>query len=244
MQSHHNIVASVDTWLKRRPEQSFNLRDDEKELCTAGLEIPVDSYAQVTGGHWQIKTHGETFYIFDVGTHGIDSHWNCSWEQDGDDNDRHVYDAEVSRAASAQGRSVSQLNVNSSFDDLITPHFTYGEICRYEDARRFVEQYQLDAAKKLCLFLEKVRAHFGGKQVIITSGHRPQRINRAVGGADYSEHLYRAPGIGGIDFYVDGISTYDVQAYCEANWGESIGRGAEKDFVHVGCGRGLVIWDY
>jgi GH24 family phage-related lysozyme (muramidase) len=134
----------------------------------------------------------------------------------------------------------------SPFSFKITPHFTAGEFAIGDPARRFDHQHQCDTATKLAQFLEKVRTQFNGKRVTITSGYRPAAINRAVGGASASEHLYSEPGEGAIDFYVDGADIYAVQAWCDKNWPHSIGYGAPKGFVHLGIRKGgsRVRWDY
>ena len=54
----------------------------------------------------------------------------------------------------------------------------------------------------LAQFLEELRTKFGGKSVIITSGHRPTAINAAVGGSETSEHLYNGVNIGAVDVHV------------------------------------------
>ena len=52
-----------------------------------------------------------------------------------------------------------------------------------------------------------------------------------------SEHLHHH-GRAAIDFYVDGVSIYEVQDYCRKHWPHSVGLGAPKGFVHLGIGRG------
>jgi len=132
------------------------------------------------------------------------------------------------------------------FGTKLTPHFTLGEFALGDPARRFVAQHQVDTAAELAAFLERVRTAFGGKMITITSGYRPAAINRAVGGASGSEHLYDAPGVGAVDFYVDGADIDAVQAWCDKNWPYSLGYGAPKGFVHLGIrkGRPRVRWDY
>lgn len=134
---------------------------------------------------------------------------------------------------------------SAPFSTLVTPHITYGELCLGEERRRFLNAGQCSIATELCEFLEKARAHFGGKPVIITSGHRPEAINRSVGGASGSEHLYR-PGSGAVDFYIQGVPITALQDYCDREWPYSLGYGAPKGFVHLGirAGRPRVRWDY
>jgi GH24 family phage-related lysozyme (muramidase) len=141
-------------------------------------------------------------------------------------------------------KPASKLTPASPFSFAVTPNFTYGELCNGEERRRFLNQSQCDIATELCQFLEKVRAHFG-KPVIITSGHRPPAVNASVGGASNSEHLFKT-GCGAVDVYVDGVSIYTVQDWCDKAWPYSLGYGAAKGFVHVGIrqGRPRVRWEY
>jgi GH24 family phage-related lysozyme (muramidase) len=126
----------------------------------------------------------------------------------------------------------------SPFSFKITPHITYGEFALGQEARRFDRQDQCDTASKLAQFLEKVRAQFGGRPIVITSGYRPAAINRAAGGASQSEHLYNAIGVGAVDFAVDGADIYAVQDWCDQHWPHSLGYGAPKGFVHLGIRQG------
>ena len=126
----------------------------------------------------------------------------------------------------------------SPFTFKITPHITYGEFALNQEARRFDHQHQCDTATKLAQSLEKVRAQFGGRRIVITSGYRPAAINRSVGGASQSEHLYDAPGVGAVDFLVDGVDIFAVQDWCDKNWPHSLGYGAPKGFIHLGIRQG------
>ena len=116
----------------------------------------------------------------------------------------------------------------------VTEHVTYGELCLNQEARRFRSQKQCDTAVKLCQFAEKARAHFGGRPIVITSGHRPEPINRQMGGAVGSEHTFSLPNKGAIDFYLDGVSLVTLQDWCDEHWDYSVGYGAPKGFIHIG----------
>ena len=142
-------------------------------------------------------------------------------------------------------QSAPRFTPSSPFTTRVTPHITYSELCLGEDRRRFVNQAQCDIATELCAFIEKARAHFGNKPVVITSGHRPPAVNQAVGGAGNSEHLYK-PGCGAVDFFIDGVPVKALQDWCDKNWAFSLGYGAPKGFVHLGIrtGRPRVRWVY
>ena len=139
-----------------------------------------------------------------------------------------------------------KLTPDKPFTFNVTPNIKYGELTLNQEARRFTKQYQCDTAVLLCNFLEKVRAAFGNKPIVITSGHRPPKVNAEVGGASRSEHLFDAPDTGAVDFYVDGVDIYAVQDWCDAHWLYSLGYGAPKGFLHCGIrpGRPRTRWNY
>lgn len=140
----------------------------------------------------------------------------------------------------------TKLGPSSPFTAHITPHIRIGEFALDQEARRFDHQYQVDTAAELAAFMERTRVQFGGRPIIITSGYRPPAINHAAGGASQSEHLYNAPDVGAVDFYIDGVSVQSVQDWCDDHWPYSVGYGAPKGFVHLGIrkGRPRVRWDY
>ncbi len=140
----------------------------------------------------------------------------------------------------------ARLTPDMDFNTLITPHIAYGEFALYQEERRFRHGYQCKTAYEICLFLEKCRAYFGGNPLVITSGYRPPKINARVGGARRSEHLYDAPATGAVDFYIKGVSIYEVEYWCDRNYPHSIGYGARRGFVHLGMrpGKPRVRWVY
>ena len=166
--------------------------------------------------------------------------------------DREAYFARAVAAIPQSGRppveiqQPAKITPASLFSTRLTPHVTLGEFALGQEARRFQHQYQVDTAAELAAFLERCRKEFGGKPVIITSGYRPAAINKSVGGASGSEHLYDAPGVGAVDFLVKGVSVKAVQDWCDREWPFSVGYGAQKGFVHLGlrAGRPRVRWDY
>lgn len=139
----------------------------------------------------------------------------------------------------------AKLTPSSPFSARLTPHIQLGEFALFQDARRFDHQYQVDMAAELATFLERVRKQFGNKPVVITSGYRPAAINKAVGGASGSEHLFNK-GEGAVDFNIPGVDIRKVQDWCDKNWPYSLGYGAPKGFCHLGIrsGRPRVRWDY
>ena len=143
-------------------------------------------------------------------------------------------------------QDTAKLSPQAPFTARITPHIQLGEFALFQEARRFQHQYQLDTAAELAAFLERARGAFGGKPVVITSGYRPPAINRSVGGASGSEHLFNAPNVGAVDWYIKGADIYKVQDWCVKNWPYSTGLGAPKGFIHTGirAGRPRLTWPY
>jgi predicted chitinase len=142
--------------------------------------------------------------------------------------------------------TTGRVTPTSPFSARLTPNIRVGEFALDQEVRRFHHQHQVDTATELAQFLERVRKQFGGRAVIITSGYRPAAINRSVGGASGSEHLFDAPGVGAVDFQIQGADIRNVQAWCDREWAFSLGYGAPKGFVHLGIRRGRprVRWNY
>jgi hypothetical protein len=142
--------------------------------------------------------------------------------------------ATIKPAPPARPNAAAKITPASPFSTSLTPHITLGEFALGQEARRFQHQHQVDTALALAKFLEQVRSAFGGKPVIITSGYRPPAVNRAVGGATNSEHLFSVPQEGAVDFLINGVDTFKVQSWCDSRWPHSLGYGAAKGFVHLG----------
>ena len=158
---------------------------------------------------------------------------------------RRAAEVELFTGRPPEQQSAPRFVPSSPLTTRVTPHITYHELCIGENRRRFINQGQCDIATEICTFIEKARAQFGNKPIVITSGHRPQAVNQAVGGARDSEHLYQ-PGCGAIDWYIQGVPVKTVQDWCVKNWPYSSGLGAPKGFIHTGirAGKPRVTWDY
>ncbi|MEO0432089.1 MAG: D-Ala-D-Ala carboxypeptidase family metallohydrolase [Cyanobacteria bacterium J06656_5] len=174
--------------------------------------------------------------------------WDDDHNEAGEAGDRKPEDRleRIERDVAGNKAVGAQLTTAMSFDTLITPHITYGEFALYNEARRFRHNYQCKTAYEICLFLERCREYFGGSPLVITSGYRPPEVNAKVGGARRSEHLYDAPDTGAVDFYIKGVSVYEVEAWCDQTYPYSIGYGAKRGFVHLGMrpGKPRVRWVY
>ncbi len=244
------IVAERDTVLKKSTKPSTQLPETDKRVVGEGTKYPVKSYSQLPGQHWRVELEDDTWTIFD-GQDGA-SHWRLSWEDDTGEEEIKP-PLLVKSTVSFKSTVGDRLKPDMPFTTRITPHVTYGEFALHEEARRFDYDHQCVTAWHLAVFLEQVRDEFNGENflqenpLIITSGYRPPKINRKVGGAARSEHLFIAPLTGAVDFYIKNVSVHDVERYCLDHWNGSIGRGAYKGFVHLGM-RGAkdrrIVWGY
>lgn len=81
---------------------------------------------------------------------------------------------------------------------------------------------------ELVELLQKIRDHFG-RSVVINSGYRTAKHNKAEGGATYSQHLYGTAA----DIKVTGVKPSDVAAYAETLLKNTGGIGIYKTFTHV-----------
>ena len=74
------------------------------------------------------------------------------------------------------------------------------------------ERFKRIASARTNKILEQIREHFGGKSVIITSGCRCSKHNKAVGGVQGSKHVLGQA----VDFYIPGVPTATLLAYCQS----------------------------
>ncbi|MBX2864070.1 MAG: hypothetical protein KTR27_10970 [Leptolyngbyaceae cyanobacterium MAG.088] len=171
-----------------------------------------------------------------------------NWEDDRNEADDRKPEENLDRIFGVIGTQPvgASLSPNMPFDTLITPHITYGEFALYDEERRFQHSFQCKTAYEICLFLEKCRDYFGSNPLVITSGYRPPTVNKRVGGARLSEHLYDVPDTGAVDFYIKDVSIYEVEYWCDQTFPHSIGYGAQRGFVHLGMrpGKPRVRWVY
>ncbi|MDJ0535519.1 MAG: D-Ala-D-Ala carboxypeptidase family metallohydrolase [Xenococcaceae cyanobacterium MO_207.B15] len=81
-----------------------------------------------------------------------------------------------------------------------------------------------------------------GSPILVTSWYRPQAVNREVGGAPNSQHIYgKAADIKPVQGDI-----YKFQDWLDkVAWkNKALGYGAKKEFVHIDLGPEPIRWKY
>lgn len=100
----------------------------------------------------------------------------------------------------------------------LSPHFSLAEmIVSQTAARRGIDNTpgdaEIAALRSLCIeVLEPVRKHFD-RPVIVSSGYRSPKLNRAIGGSSSSQHCKGEAA----DFTVPGVSVLDLAQWMHRN---------------------------
>lgn len=133
----------------------------------------------------------------------------------------------------------------------ISKYFTVAEVTQ-QDKRRIpiVGSIEANNILKLAKELDKVREAWDSP-LGCTSWFRPAKINAQVGGVRNSTHIL---GLAADIYPLAGGSILDFQKWLDHRWGDRMGFGAKKGFVHVdilgGGGldkpgsKGKIRWDY
>ena len=126
----------------------------------------------------------------------------------------------------------------------LSPHFTIEEFDCNDG--RHVPEAAIPALKELCIhMLEPLRAKYGPAKVL--SGYRHEAYNRAIGGAQFSQHIYdQGPGSVAVDvrFARGSVARWAASARWRFNtkkvWRRRArggsGRYLRSGFIHVDSG--------
>jgi uncharacterized protein YcbK (DUF882 family) len=91
--------------------------------------------------------------------------------------------------------------------------------------------------KALLPILDNVREYFN-TPVIINSGKRCKKHNKAVGGAMYSKHLTGEAA----DIVVKGVPASTVYEYLDTKYPNALGLGKYSTFTHIDVRRSKSRW--
>jgi putative chitinase len=112
----------------------------------------------------------------------------------------------------------------------ISEFFTVAEVTQGD--RRRIPLINSPAERNILVLareLDKVRKAWG--PIGVTSWYRPEPINTQVGGVRDSKHTIGLAA----DIYPIVGNISDFQTWLDKRWGDALGYGAKKGFVHVDC---------
>lgn len=198
-------VCKQNTVLKRAPIDSRFLSALGKREYEAGAEIAVSEVDEIAAdSHAWVKLNGtgERWAIYLP-------HW---------------------MEKSALKPAPKQEKIDwGNFACPVGKYITVGEVLQY-DARRRPKQGSKEevAIIAICAEFDKIREAWGGA-LGVTSGYRPEPINRQVGGVSGSYHVKGQA----LDIYPIGESLEKFHRWLLQRWSGGYGDGRAKGFIHI-----------
>ena len=220
------LVCQLDTWLKKSPIVSSELSADGKKASKKGDVLRVSRLDEIPRDSHSWATlagSGERWAIY--GPH---------WLRKG-------------AAAAVVPQKVNWSDFNSRAGEFIT----VGDVLQF-DARRRPKPGSADekALLEICKQFDAMRRAWNGP-IGVTSGYRPEPINRQVGGVQGSYHV---KGMA-LDVYPIGESLGKFHQWLLQRWSGGYGDGRGKGFIHIDTRNGgrfearagvrpVAIWTY
>lgn len=221
------FTAKQDTFLKKAAIESRFLSDQGKRSFRAGDELAVSQMDEIPA----------------------DSH---AWVKLNGTNDKWVIYLPHWQEKTAKPAGIVQAKIDwKNFGAGVGQYITVGEVLQY-DARRAPRSGSPEekALIEICKQFDQIRSAWNGP-LGVTSGYRPEPINRQVGGVPGS---YHTKGMA-LDIYPIGESLEKFYQWLIRRWSGGLGDGRRKGFIHIDTRNGgcfhprsgvkpAVIWDY
>jgi GH24 family phage-related lysozyme (muramidase) len=208
-----HFQARQDTWLKRAPIASSWLSEQGKRAAPAGTRLQVSRLEEIAAdshGWITLEECGERWAIFLP-------HWGQG----------HPTPTPTPAPAPAA--------VNwGDFGARLGQYLTVGEVLQYDSRRKpragSSEEREL---LRLAREFDAIRRAWQGP-IGVTSGYRPEPINRQVGGVPGSYHV---KGMA-LDIYPIGESLEKFHRWLLPRWSGGYGDGRAKGFIHLDTRQG------
>ena len=156
--------------------------------------------------------------------------------------DRQLFWERAKQVLSSGSEPSSQDEIDwDNFNAKVSRYFTVREVTNGE-RRRIPHDEQIKAnIITLAQELDKVREQWGSA-ILVNSWYRPPAVNKAVGGASNSQHIYGKAA----DIRPAQGNLYDFQDWLDNEvWtNRALGYGAKKGFVHLDLRLGKIRWYY
>ena len=236
-------IALGYTYLKRAPIGYEDLKGKEAplsdvEVCEEGRELEIL-------GVYPVDSLGHVYLVpaQRVGDYGGWWAYAPDWKIEGEAGNDPVESQQAVAIPSAKDKLVkisgisAPVPVNQAV--YVGSNFTWSELTK-GGSRLPADAEVTVRLVKLARYLDGVRAFLGNKPMTITSGYRPEAVNKAVGGASRSRHVQGDAA----DFRVAGMSEVEVfnklKGYHKTG-GLAVGNG----FVHIDLRPGPPVrWHY
>lgn len=199
------LTATQETVLKKAPISAGYLSDTGKQPCSIGKVVAVSRLEEIPAdSHAWVTLEGgsERWAIYLP-------HWR----------------EESAKPAAAKPKTIDWSNFGCS----VGRYLTVGEILQYDARRKPVvgspeEKALLVIAGEFDAIRESWKGPLG-----VTSGYRPEPINRQVGGVSGS---YHTKGMA-LDIYPIGESLESFHQWLIQRWSGGYGDGRHKGFIHI-----------
>ena len=111
----------------------------------------------------------------------------------------------------------------------ISRYFSVGEVTKNDSRRIPIAGSDIEKnILKLAIELDKIRQEWDSA-IIVTSWYRPPSVNRTIGGAVNSQHIFGRA----VDIKPANKDLVRFQSWLDQFWFGALGYGAKKGFVHL-----------